>query len=84
MTKNTCNLKVVSIKWKCTLRINKKCKGEKSSEPAKAWNSKRERERELDFKPTAKENLVLFIVPKLYIRYRNLKDGLYLKKYNSS
>ena len=44
----------------------------------------RERERELDFKPTAKENLVLFIVPKLYIRYRNLKDGLYLKKYNSS
>lgn len=44
----------------------------------------RERERELVFKPTTKENLVLFVVPKLYIKYRNLKDGLYLKKYNSS
>ena len=44
----------------------------------------RERERELVFKPITKENLVLFVVKKLYIKYRNLKDGLYLKKYNSS
>ena len=44
----------------------------------------RERERELTFKPTTKENLVLFVVDKLYIKYRNFKDGLYLKKYNSS
>ena len=44
----------------------------------------RERERELVFKPTTKKNLVLFVVAKLYIKYRNLKDGLYLKKYNSS
>ena len=44
----------------------------------------REREREIDFKPTTKGNLVLFVVPKLYIKYRNFKDGLYLKKYNSS
>ena len=44
----------------------------------------REREREFDFKPTTKENLVLFVAPKLYIKYRNLKGGLYLTKYNSS
>ena len=42
------------------------------------------RERELIFKPTTKENLVLFAVQKLYIKYRNLKDGLCLRKYNSS
>ena len=39
----------------------------------------KERERELFFKPTTKENLVLFAVPKLYIMYKNLKDGLCLK-----
>ena len=39
---------------------------------------------ELVFKPMLKENLGLFVVLKLYIKYRNLKDGLYLKKYNSS
>ena len=44
----------------------------------------RERERELDFKPTFGPNWTLFVVQKLYIKYRNLKDGLYLAKYNSS
>ena len=44
----------------------------------------RERERELVFKPQAKENLVLFARTKLCIKYKNFKDGLYLKKYNSS
>ena len=44
----------------------------------------RERERELEFKPTTKKNLVLFVIQKLYIRYKNVKDELYLKKYNSS
>ena len=44
----------------------------------------RERERELRFKPTTNENLVLFVVPKLYIKYQNLKDGLCLKRYDSS
>ena len=39
----------------------------------------RERERELQFKPTTKQNLVLFVVPKLYIIYQNRKDGLCLK-----
>ena len=40
----------------------------------------RERERELQFKPTFGINLALFVIPKLYIKYRNFKDGLYLKK----
>ena len=40
--------------------------------------------REIVFKPTFGLKLVLFVVDKLYIKYRNLKDGLYLKKYNSS
>ena len=44
----------------------------------------RERERELTFKPTTKENLVLFVVPKLYIIYQNRKDGLCLKVHDSS
>ena len=44
----------------------------------------RERERELTFKPTTKINLVLFVVPKLYIKYQNLKDGLCLKEHNAS
>ena len=44
----------------------------------------RERERELTFKPTTKENLVLFVVSKLYIKYQNRKDGLCLKRHNSS
>ena len=39
----------------------------------------RERERELTFKPTTKENLVLFVVQKLYNKYQNLEDGLYQK-----
>ena len=44
----------------------------------------RERERELTFKPTAKENLVLFVVQKLYIIYQNRKDGLCLKVHDAS
>ena len=44
----------------------------------------RERERELTFKPQAKENLVIFVVSKIDIKYRKIKDGLYLAKYNSS
>ena len=44
----------------------------------------RERERELVFKPTTKENLVLFVVSKLYIKYQKLKDGLCKKIHNSS
>ena len=44
----------------------------------------RERERELGFKPITKENLVLFVIPKLYIKYQNLKDELCLKRYDSS
>ena len=44
----------------------------------------RERERELNFKPITKINVVLFVVQKLYIKYQKLKDGLCLKKYNSS
>ena len=36
----------------------------------------RERERELTFKPTTKEYLVLFVVPKLYINNKNIKDEL--------
>ena len=42
----------------------------------------RERERELVFKPTTKENLVLFVVSKLYIKYQKLKDGLCKKMVN--
>ena len=44
----------------------------------------RERERELTFKPTTKENLVLFVILKLYIKYQNRKDGLCLKRHDSS
>ena len=44
----------------------------------------RERERELVFKPTTKENLALFVVLKLYIIYQNFKDGLCLKLPDSS
>ena len=44
----------------------------------------REREREITFKPTTKENLVLFVVPKLYIIYQNRKDELCLKGHDSS
>ena len=40
----------------------------------------RERERELTFKPTTKKILVLFVVPKLYIKNKNIKDEL-CKKY---
>ena len=44
----------------------------------------RERERELTFKPITKKNLVLFVISKWYIKYRNVGDGLYYRKYNSS
>ena len=44
----------------------------------------RERERELEFKPITNENLVLFVVPKLYLIYQNKKDGLCLKRHDSS
>ncbi|MFQ8988068.1 MAG: hypothetical protein ACLR6T_05230, partial [Intestinibacter sp.] len=37
--------------------------------------------RELISKPTTKKILVLFVVPKLYIKYQSLKDGLCKKKY---
>ena len=40
----------------------------------------RERERELEFKPTTKENLGLFVVLKLYIKYKNWKNELCKKK----
>ena len=40
--------------------------------------------RELISKPTTKKTLVLFIVPKLYIKYQSLKDGLCKKIHNSS
>ena len=39
----------------------------------------RERERELTFKPRARENLVFFAVPKLHIKYRICEDELYQK-----
>ena len=57
---------------------------EKSKNAWKYWNSKIERERELVFKPRAKENLVFFAVQKLYLKIHNLKDGLCNKKHNSS
>ena len=38
------------------------------------------RERELEFKPTTKENLGLFVVLKLYIKYKNWKNELCKKK----
>ena len=41
----------------------------------------RERERELTFKPQAKENLIIFVVSKIDIKYRKIKDELYLRKY---
>ena len=40
--------------------------------------------RELISKPTTKKILVLFVVPKLYIKYQNKKDGLCLKRHDSS
>ena len=43
----------------------------------------RERERELTFKPKTKENLVLFVVSKLYLKYQNLKGELCKKIHNS-
>jgi len=36
---------------------------------------------ELDFKTQAKENLVLFAISKIDIKYRKIKDELYLRKY---
>ena len=41
----------------------------------------RGRGRELTFKPQAKENLVIFVVSKIDIKYRKIKDELYLRKY---
>ena len=40
--------------------------------------------REIQFKPQTKENLDLFTILKLYIRFQNLKDGLCLLRHNSS
>ena len=40
--------------------------------------------RERQFKPQTKENLDLFTILKLYIRFQNLKDGLCLLRHNSS
>ena len=42
------------------------------------------RERELTFKTITKENLVLFVVPKLYIKNKSIKDELCKKIHNSS
>ena len=64
--KNSCILKGISIKW--NYNLNKKRK-KKINEPAKPWSSKRE----LIFKPQTKENLVLFVVLKLYIKYKKGK-----------
>ena len=61
----------------------RKNKGERT-EMLESTEIVRERERELQFKPTTKENLVLFVVPKLYIKYQNRKDGLCLKRHDSS
>ena len=40
--------------------------------------------KKLNHKLIAKKNLVLFAVQKLYIIYQNRKDGLCLKRHNSS
>ena len=66
------------MKSKKDIGIMKAQKREKNKNAWKSWNSKREREREREllFKPTTKENLVLFVVLKLYIKYQSLKDGL--------
>ena len=55
-------------------KVKEKTK-EKNKNAWKYWNSKRE----LTFKPTTVKSLSLFVVPKLYIKYRKIKDGLYLK-----
>ena len=39
---------------------------------------------ELQVKAQTKENLVLFVVSKLYIKYQSLKDGLCKKIHNLS
>ena len=55
----------------------------------KKWKEKMNQQkleivREIISKPTTKENLVVFVVLKLYIKYQNKKDGLCLKKHDSS
>ena len=40
--------------------------------------------RKSTFKPTTNENLVIFVMKKIGIKYRKIKGGLYLAKYNSS
>ena len=55
----------------------------------KKWKEKMNQQkleivREIISKPTTKENLVVFVVLKLYIKYQNKKDGLCLKRHDSS
>ena len=55
----------------------------------KKWKEKMNQQkleivREIISKPTTKENLVVFVVLKLYIEYQNRKDGLCLKRHDSS
>ena len=40
--------------------------------------------KKLHFNTQPKENLVLFVMTEIDIKYRKIKDGLYLTKYNSS
>ena len=40
----------------------------------KSIETVRERERELTFKPQARENLVIFVVAKIDIKYRKIKE----------
>ena len=59
-------------------------KNEKKKGKEKMNQQKLEIVREIISKPTTKENLVVFVVLKLYIKYQNRKDGLCLKRHDSS
>ena len=63
------------------MRVEKRRKNEgERVEMLESTEIVKERERELQFK----ENLDLFTILKLYIRFQNLKDGLCLLRHNSS
>ena len=67
------------------MRVEKRRKNEgERVEMLESTEIVREREREIQFKPQTKENLDLFTILKLYIRFQNLKDGLCLLRHNSS
>ena len=61
----------------------KKAKGKRIKVETLEILRERERERELTFKPKTKENLVLLVVSKLYLKYQNLKGELCKKIHNS-